>query len=367
MASSENKWKKFWRILTWCLLIAFLLVCGTPFLSGNYFWFASLLGIAFPFLFVLMIIWLIVFIIKKKWKWVIAFAVALLLSLPQVKAVFGFGTNKEFVYEEKGNSIRVLSWNVSHWGESRATMGKDGVPGPHDLMMDFIKWQNADVLCLQEFFECYDTTLFKKNVPIVTKMGYPYHYFFPTIKIYENNFQYGIAIFSKYPIVDSNHYVSQGTIRSEGLSSADIVINNQRYRFFAGHLESVGLSTEDYSGPGESDINSSKVGSIIKQYGYRGEQAEDIQRIIKQSPYPSIFCCNLDDVPNSYAYFTVKGNLNDVFLEKGFGFGRTFRFILPTLRIDYMFADKRFAVKQFTVADPEYSDHYPLVADLQLK
>jgi endonuclease/exonuclease/phosphatase family metal-dependent hydrolase len=71
-------------------------------------------------------------------------------------------------------------------------------------------------------------------------------------------------------------------------------------------------------------------------------------------------------VPNSYSYFKIKGNLQDAFLKKGFALGRTFQFISPTLRIDYMLVDKRFTIDQFTKLNYRYSDHYPQVMDVSI-
>ena len=39
--------------------------------------------------------------------------------------------------------------------------------------------------------------------------------------------------------------------------------------------------------------------------------------------------------------------MQDAFLKKGFGIGRTFSALSPTLRIDYIFTDKHFKIKQF--------------------
>ena len=39
--------------------------------------------------------------------------------------------------------------------------------------------------------------------------------------------------------------------------------------------------------------------------------------------------------------------MQDAFFKKGFGVGRTFAAISPTLRIDYIFADENFRIDQF--------------------
>jgi endonuclease/exonuclease/phosphatase family metal-dependent hydrolase len=59
--------------------------------------------------------------------------------------------------------------------------------------------------------------------------------------------------------------------------------------------------------------------------------------------------------------------MQDAFLKKGFGIGRTFTGLSPTLRIDYIFADHHFKIKQFNRIVKNLSDHYMLVADVQLK
>jgi len=62
----------------------------------------------------------------------------------------------------------------------------------------------------------------------------------------------------------------------------------------------------------------------------------------------------------------VRTGMQDAFLKKGFGIGRTFTGLSPTLRIDYIFADDHFKVKQFNRIVKNLSDHYMLVADVEL-
>jgi endonuclease/exonuclease/phosphatase family metal-dependent hydrolase len=59
--------------------------------------------------------------------------------------------------------------------------------------------------------------------------------------------------------------------------------------------------------------------------------------------------------------------MQDAFLKKGFGIGRTFSALSPTLRIDYIFADKHFKILQFNRLVKKLSDHYMLLADVELK
>jgi endonuclease/exonuclease/phosphatase family metal-dependent hydrolase len=58
--------------------------------------------------------------------------------------------------------------------------------------------------------------------------------------------------------------------------------------------------------------------------------------------------------------------LQNAFVEKGFGFGRTFAGIAPTLRIDNIFADKKFKIEQFARVSKNLVAHFPIIADLSL-
>lgn len=87
---------------------------------------------------------------------------------------------------------------------------------------------------------------------------------------------------------------------------------------------------------------------------------------IDKSPYPVIVCGDFNDVPNSYAYCKIGDRLQNAFVEKGSGIGRTFSNISPTLRIDNIFTDKIFTISQFTRVRNNLSDHFPIIADVSL-
>jgi endonuclease/exonuclease/phosphatase family metal-dependent hydrolase len=118
----------------------------------------------------------------------------------------------------------------------------------------------------------------------------------------------------------------------------------------------------------DSIVSNSKTifSKLKKGIVRRSVQANVIKEQLQKSTHPVVFCGDFNDVPNSYAYFTVRGDMQDAFLEKGNGIGRTFTSISPTLRIDYILASRNFSVQQFNRVQKNYSDHYMLVADLAL-
>ena len=209
--------------------------------------------------------------------------------------------------------------------------------------------------------------------PIQNELGYPYFYF-----VYDldgDSLYYSSIIFSRFPIVDTGLIRYPRPSLPDVLIHADIKFGNDTVRVYTTHLQSVQLGTKDYeeiqkikSGE-ENPVSSSRgiLSKIKKGFAYRSIQADIINEVMGDSPNPVIFCADLNDVPNSYSYFTVRGDMQDAFLKKGFGIGRTFSGLSPTLRIDYIFADKNFKVNQFKRTIRNLSDHYMLVADLQLK
>ena len=159
------------------------------------------------------------------------------------------------------------------------------------------------------------------------------------------------------------------------LIHADIKMGKDTIRVYTTHLQSVQLGVTDYKkideikgGKDSLVANSKNILSKIKRgFSYRSIQADIIAEVMGDSPHPVIFCADLNDVPNSYAYFTVRGKMQDTFLKKGFGIGRTFSSLSPTLRIDYIFADKHFKINQFRRLVRKLSDHYMIAADVELR
>ena len=343
-----------------CLI--YLLACLIPFLNPGKFWFIAILGLGYPFLLVSVLICLVICALFRS-RWFFLALAALLISWQQIFALFGFSLKKEFNIDKDENTLRILSWNVSSWTENYGTTDKEEAVGLRNLMMDAVQMQNADVLCFQEFFESYVPEISPANIPVLQKMGYNYSYFTPAIKLANGGFQGGLCILSKYPIVDTGFYKMEHG-NSEGFSIVDIQYQGKVVRVYNTHLESPRLKKEEYTALGEVQESRGIAGKIKRAYSFRSSQAEMLRRSIDTTKYPVILCGDFNDVPNSYAYFTVKGNLQDAFLKSGFGLGRTFQFISPTLRIDYMMADKHFKIEQFSKLDYKYSDHYPQVMDV---
>jgi endonuclease/exonuclease/phosphatase family metal-dependent hydrolase len=110
------------------------------------------------------------------------------------------------------------------------------------------------------------------------------------------------------------------------------------------------------------------VNRFAVAYKKRAMQATVIKDLIAASPYPTIVCGDFNDLPGSFVYKALKGDMLDAFVEKGNGFGRTYNLFSPTLRIDYIFYDHRIGeIKAFDCPKmAAYSDHNPVKATFKL-
>ena len=296
---------------------------------------------------------------------------ALLASFQQIKVAFALHFFQQFTATKAPGNLRVLSWNVSSWDE--LNKAKKGGTSDRPLMMAEIKKYDADILCFQEFMESRNLDLFAPTIDEIVKMGYPYYYYIPSYSEKQYS-EMGMAIFSKYPVTNTGMHDFGDEVSVQQMIYADVKVNQQTVRVFTVHLQSVRFGAEEYQSldqikhreKGGFKDSKTIISKLKKGYRYRGNQADIVHDFVLKSPYPAIVCGDFNDVPNSYTYFTIKGDLQDAFLQKGSGIGRTFRFISPTLRIDYIFVDKKYSIYQFHRLTVPWSDHYGIMADMSL-
>lgn len=367
--------KRFFIISSIVMASLLLLSCANAFLHPAQWWLVALLGLLFPLL-VLLVFGFLVFWILIGSRWALLPLVALILSWPNISSFYAWNFRAGFKAEKEPTAVRVLTWNVHYFDQMyrpKQQQQSQRVP-----IINFLRQQDADVLCLQEFFES-NSPEYDSNVNFIKQtLNYPYHFFVDDYRLSHNKYKVGPVIFSRYPIVHTNRLEFNGPADmrlAESLISADLAVNGDTIRVFTTHLQSVMFRRKDYQyiekikKVEDSLLEASK--SIVKKlrqaYSIRGAQAQSVRTELEKSPYPTILCGDFNDVPNSYTYFQIRGGMQDAFISRGAGIGRTYASISPTLRIDYILADRRFDIRQCKKVELSYSDHYPVVADMVLK
>lgn len=361
------------RILIICnagLVFFFLLACLAPYLDPQRWWFISFLGIGFPFLLLVVILFMIWWLFVKR-KLALISAIALLIGFQSISVFCALHIPKNFNYKKEPGTIRIASWNVARFIEMKRNNNKGSQI--RQQMLELIKQQDADILCMQEFFHSLDSSWYSNLDYVRTNFNYPYYYY-----SHDNDGDkhfIGNVIFSRYPIIDSGMVRYPRPTLPESLMHADIQVNDDTIRVYTTHLQSLQFKKSDYEKidkikDAEDGLvsNSKTIFSKLRQgIKFRKIQTDIVRSVLDDSPYPYLLCGDLNDVPNSYTYFTIRGSMQDAFLKKGFGIGRTFSALSPTLRIDYIFADKNFKVRQFNRIIRNYSDHYLILSDVSIK
>lgn len=364
------------------LILVFFLACLTPYLNPLDWWFTGFLALLFPYLYVAVGLFFIFWLIVSPKKSLLSLF-ALILGFFGFSKVIAMNKPAPFSVEKKENHLRIMDWNIRYFVPFNNTNFKPDEDLNRNAILDEIRDHQPDIICFQEFF----VNGFEKkkgNIErIRDELGYPYHYF-SRDKIFWNTIMGGIAIFSRYPIVHAElvRYPERISRDAENTILADIVFKGDTIRVFAIHLQSFGFKPRDYQSfskiknqqPEGLEASKNLLRKMRYTFAFHSQQSEFTADLISQSPYPVIVCGDLNDVPNSYAYSTIRANRKDAFLEKGFGIGKTYnsatsRFLgqLPTLRIDYIFTDPSMEVSQFTQINKKLSDHGAVIADVNLK
>ena len=278
------------------------------------------------------------------------------------------------------NSVKVMSYNVNLFG-----LYKDGNMAKRqaekDKILDCIGSVQPDILCLQEHFldksdqlQFRTTDTLLKILNLANDNEHCYEYFTATNK---KQYYYGLAIFSRYRIVDAAPIVTDSS--SNAAMYIDIKYRNDTFRIYNLHLTSIRMDATDYSVSEQitsNNFSDPKMDKNIKKL-YRKLTRSAVQRqhqvkILREHMdscrYPMIVCGDFNDTPAGYAYGRISKKLNDSFRESGSGHGYTHAGNgMPPYRIDYILHNPDYNAFGYTVIDSiSVSDHYPIYTTISL-
>lgn len=362
------------KAITVLVASIYLIACLTFLVSPVHFWPLVFLSLLFPYVFLLFVFICCIWLFLKK-KTVLILLPILLSGIPNLTgiiAVKGLFTKKQDNVNRK--NLRILTWNVQGFGNP--SFHADTINGTRAGMFAFIKQSGADVLCLQEFAEHVGQGMFS-NTRELAKLGYMYYY--------KTNEQHhaigsafvftGTAIFSKKPFFYSGKYLLGDSSYPEHLAFIDVKHHNKPVRIYSTHFKSINLFAEPkdtiynvlFHGDRKLVYESTKW-QKLKIFGQEhAKQAIMSKRFLNKSPYAFIMGADLNSVPPSYAYFTLRQGLADAFLQHGAGVGDTFNGVPIPLRIDYLFAHPKLQIIAYHKDTITYSDHYPQWIDVSWK
>ena len=336
----------------------------------------NLLSLAFPYLLLLQMFFVVIWLFVYR-KLVLIPFVTVLVCWKLIFSLIGssYSTNNR---NSSDKQFRIASWNVHLFG----FFNNGAEPNPN--MLSYAKNLATDVLCVQELvFSLDDSSSFSLE-QLKRRLGYRYAFAgnFRSFGVHANNpltdqkeyYPFCLAVFSNYPIVN------QKKIRplpeyNHTFIWTDLKVGADTIRVFNIHLQSMHFVKKDYDfietidqqSADDLSINGKSLLRKLRDANFqRAVQVLAVRDEVQKSPYPVILCGDLNDVPNSYTYQVLRKDLRDGFSDKGFGIGRTFQFLAPTLRVDYIFYSDFLPIQSFRVDKGFQSDHKPLVAVFDL-
>jgi len=335
------------------LLLSYLAVHVNP----DDFALPALFGLAYPYLLLINIIIVIGWAMLLRWEAVIS-VVVIALGFTHFSNYIKLGKPNA----DRTNTFKVISYNVRLFnyfeGKRNAVSDKK--------VIEYLKSEKPDILCLQEFYIAGDTK--EKENAIKNGLGGKYYSHLKLISSGKNRF-YGIATFSKFPIIRKGEIIHPG---SSSLSIyTDILIGSDTIRIYNNHLQSFRLKSTERSFIEELTAANNKETltevrslsrSLKKGFIRRALQAQLVKEHINRSPFPVIVLGDFNDTPVSYAYRKIRKGLNDSFVNSGYGAGFTYKGNYPPNRIDYILYENTFENTSFGIKKVKYSDHYPIMA-----
>ena len=291
---------------------------------------------------------------------------ALIVFYGTIKSAFPINPGKSEV-DTTRQKITLLSYNTMNTG-----LMKKHKPDDPNPVIQYILDTNADIVCLQECAISENKHQF--NYDDFERIFKKYPYKHVSFQLNKWSMGIGLVTMSKYPIVEKRNAAYKSIFNLTIYS--DIVIGDDTLRIVNNHLESNRITAQDMQMTSKlkDNFDTDELGSVTKYlsqklsvaYRVRASQADIVAKLIENSPYWVISCGDYNDVPASYTYTRVLGNLKDAFKETGNGLGWTFAHSFYRFRIDYIMYDKDFQSANYKQGKLRASDHYPIQTDLYL-
>lgn len=342
------------------LIVAGLLVLSylTIVVNPAQAWVVTVLGLLFvPLSFVnfLLILWAL----KRRSKAIVIPLLAFLPSLFFLGRYVQFGGNQE--HESQVAPLKVISYNVGAFSQACGKVHVDNRRQCADSIFSFLLSQDADIICLQEFH--VDDINKVKSYLRKNFKDYKAEYFI--------NHQYGQGsgnvTLSRFPVK------GKGVINFEESANlalyTDHEVDGKLFRVYNCHFQSYGISFNGMvraMSERDDEAFAATGRKVKKSILMRPKQVNQVFDHIESSPMEAFICGDFNDNPMSYTYHRLTRGRKDSFIEAGKGFGATFSFLWPMLRIDYVLFPDRCEGSGYSVQRLPYSDHYPIIAEIAI-
>jgi endonuclease/exonuclease/phosphatase family metal-dependent hydrolase len=375
---SKQRIKNFGRSLVLggyrLLLLLTPLVYGSVLISPDSLWIAAFVAFFAPLFWVGHLVMFLFWVWRRSYRFLHAL-LFVSIGLPFASATVGFLGYFSFGSEKNKENLTLLSYNVYTFN----VYDGDGTKSKSKEQIKWLLEEESTIKCFQEFYQRPQDSIFDL-IAKFEKSHTPYHFFKPNGSQH-NHGEFGLAIFSAYPIV------GKGTVAfpnrtPNGAIYADLKVGSDTIRCYNVHLQSMQIDETQIELPQKrTDWENEELwqklwyraGLPFKKGAIeRSRQVDFLQRHMAASPYPVLLCGDMNDLPYSYTYFSFWRSLSSAFERKGKGLGFSYRGErLFFLRIDHIFYDFEklpYTLSAFeTLSAVSFSDHYPVKATFEPK
>jgi endonuclease/exonuclease/phosphatase family metal-dependent hydrolase len=345
------------------LLLSYL----APTIDPVIFWPIAFVGLAYPFLLLANVLFAVYWLFVRP-KIALVSILVIIAGWKFVSGQIGFrGSGTSEMPKSSANFIRVMTYNVHYFKKVDSANNKL----IKDQMLDIIRQEQPDIVCFQEFMS-HASGEFNMEKSIKEILHSNYFYFLPYNKWdYE---RIGLAIFSKFPILDQGHILFSDKVRGNEAIYTDIEFKNKPFRIYNVHFQSIAFQPSDYKYlKNVEEINpdvqaSRRIGNRLKSaFIKRSQQVKFLKNHVQDCTFPFVIAGDFNDTPISYALNTMSQGLKNAFIEKGTGFGNTYNGDFPNFQIDYILTTPDFDIKNYRIIEKKLSDHYAIRSDIELR
>lgn len=245
--------------------------------------------------------------------------------------------------------VKVMSYNIQHGINHKSSAREVNL----DPVVEIIKKYNPDVLNINEIYNDCTKLPYQYQVKyIAEKLGYYSYFVHADIIDWMDNGDYGGALFSKYPILDSHTYPIPNPLEDPNLEKRAIgkitvyLPNGRDLNLVQSHFG--GISTDDKIKDKERQNAIAVLTSVVKN-----------QR-------NTVFTGDLNLVANKNPDIKYVNQIKEMMDETIDESLPTYDSLNPTEHIDYMFCSHGMKFRNGQVLPDVYADHLPIMCEIEV-
>jgi endonuclease/exonuclease/phosphatase family metal-dependent hydrolase len=324
-------------------------------------------GLAYPFLLLLNVLMVIFWLMQRRIIFALLTVAVIASGWHALIATIGFVGEAGKGPKTDPGLVRMMTYNV----HSFKPYGEESNESVKQQMLAVVRNEDPDIICFQEYYSRrkgpFDITDSLKRM-----LKIPNYYFIPSS---ENNYEaMGLAIFSRYPIVDKGTISFSSNRGGNASIYVDLMIRGKKIRVYNVHLQSISFDKQDYDyldqvkKDMEAKITPAKriLRMLKSAFSKRSEQVDIMKAHMDTCKTPFLIAGDFNDTPASYAVTQLTKSLNNSFVEQGTGLGRTYNGKFPNFQIDYISATKSVKIINHRIIQARLSDHFPVRSDIRI-